>query len=159
MLKAAGCTYVLVGHSERRQYFGESDDGVNRKTHAALESAIIPVVCIGETESEREAGQTFSVLDKQIRLGLEGVSLRGPRDLVVAYEPVWAIGTGKTATRDQAQEAHAFIREQLAKALGSDVGRRYPNSLRRQRKTRQRERADGHAGHRRRPGRRCQSET
>ena len=121
MLKAAGCTYALIGHSERRQYFGESDDGVNRKTHAALESAIIPVVCIGETESEREAGQTFSVLDKQIRLGLEGVSLRGPRDLVVAYEPVWAIGTGKTATKDQAQEAHAFIREQLAKALGSDL--------------------------------------
>ena len=121
MLKAAGCTYALVGHSERRQYFGESDDGVNRKTRAALESVIIPVVCIGETESEREAGETFSVLDKQIRLGLEGVSLRGPQDLVVAYEPVWAIGTGKTATRDQAQEAHAFIREQLAKALGSDL--------------------------------------
>jgi len=121
MLKAAGCTYALVGHSERRQYFGENDDGVNRKTHAALESAIIPVVCIGETESEREAGQTFSVLDKQIRLGLEGVSLRGPRDLVVAYEPVWAIGTGKTATKDQAQEAHAFIRAQLAKAMGSDL--------------------------------------
>jgi triosephosphate isomerase len=79
------------------------------------------VVCIGETESEREAGETFSVLDKQIRLGLEGVSLRGPQDLVVAYEPVWAIGTGKTATRDQAQEAHAFIREQLTKVLNSDL--------------------------------------
>lgn len=121
MLKAAGCSYALVGHSERRQYFGESNDGVNRKTHAALESSIIPVVCIGETESEREAGQTFSVLDKQIRLGLEGVSLRGPRDLVVAYEPVWAIGTGKTATKDQAQEAHAFIREKLAKVLTSEL--------------------------------------
>ena len=121
MLKAAGCTYALIGHSERRRYFGESDDGVNRKAHAALESAIIPVVCIGETESEREAGQTFSVLDKQIRLGLEGVSLRGPRDLVVAYEPVWAIGTGKTATKDQAQEAHAFIREKLTKVLNSDL--------------------------------------
>jgi triosephosphate isomerase len=121
MLKAAGCTYVLIGHSERRQYFGESDEGVNRKTKAALQSSIIPVVCIGETESEREAGETFSVLDKQVRLGLEGVSLRGPRDLVVAYEPVWAIGTGKTATKEQAQEAHAFIREKLALALGSGL--------------------------------------
>jgi triosephosphate isomerase len=121
MLKAAGCTYVLVGHSERRQYFSETDEGVNRKTHAALESAIIPVVCIGETESEREAGETFSVLDKQLRLGLEGVSLRGAQELVIAYEPVWAIGTGKTATKEQAQEAHAFIRAQLTQNLGSDL--------------------------------------
>ena len=121
MLKAAGCTYAIIGHSERRQYFGESDEGVNHKTKAALGMDLKPVVCIGETESEREAEKTFSVLDKQIRLGLEGLSLRAPGDLVVAYEPVWAIGTGKTATKDQAQEAHAFIREQLAKALGSDL--------------------------------------
>ena len=121
MLKAAGCTYVLIGHSERRQYFGEKDDGVNRKTRAALESGIIPVVCIGETESEREAGETFSVLDKQVRLGLEGVSLRGSQDLIVAYEPVWAIGTGKTATKEQAQEAHALIRDKLTQTFGGDV--------------------------------------
>ena len=121
MLKAAGCTYVLIGHSERRQYFGEKDEGVNRKTRAALESGIIPVVCIGETESEREAGETFSVLDKQVRLGLEGVSLRGSQDLVVAYEPVWAIGTGKTATKEQAQEAHALIRDKLTQTFGGDV--------------------------------------
>ena len=121
MLTAVGCTHVLIGHSERRQYFGESDEGVNRKIRAALKSAIIPVVCIGETESEREAGKTFSVLDKQVRLGLEGVSLRGPQDLVVAYEPVWAIGTGKTATKEQAQEAHAVIRDHLAQSLGSEL--------------------------------------
>jgi triosephosphate isomerase len=121
MLKAAGCTHVLVGHSERRQHFGENDEGVNRKTKAALESAIIPVVCIGETESEREGGETFSVLDKQVRLGLEGVSLRGPQELVVAYEPVWAIGTGKTATKEQAQEAHAVIRDSLAQSLGHEL--------------------------------------
>ena len=121
MLKAAGCTYVLIGHSERRQYFGEKDEGVNRKTRAALESGIIPVVCIGETESEREAGETFSVLDKQVRLGLEGVSLRGSQDLIVAYEPVWAIGTGKTATKEQAQEAHALIRDKLTQTFGGDV--------------------------------------
>ena len=121
MLKAVGCTYVLIGHSERRQYFGESDEGVNRKTQAALKSSIIPVVCIGETESQREAGEMFSVLDKQIALGLEGVSLRTAQELVIAYEPVWAIGTGKTATKEQAQEAHAAIREKLAQALGNDL--------------------------------------
>jgi len=121
MLKTAGCAYVLIGHSERRQYFGESDEGVHRKTRAALESGLIPVVCIGESESEREAGETFSVLDKQVRLGLEGLSLRGPQDLVVAYEPVWAIGTGKTATKEQAQEAHAFIREKLVQTFGGEM--------------------------------------
>jgi triosephosphate isomerase (TIM) len=121
MLKAAGCTHVLIGHSERRQYFGESDEGVNRKVKAALQATLIPVVCIGETESEREAGETFSVLDKQVRLGLEGVSLRSPLDIVVAYEPVWAIGTGKTATKEQAQEAHAVIRDNVAQVLGNDL--------------------------------------
>ena len=118
MLKAAGCTYAIIGHSERRQYFGESDEGVNLKTKAALAMDLKPVVCIGETESEREAEKTFSVLDKQVRLGLEGLSLRHPEDLVIAYEPIWAIGTGKTATRDQAQAVHAFIREQLNQTLG-----------------------------------------
>lgn len=121
MLKAAGCTYVIVGHSERRQYFGESDEGVNRKAKAALANGIKPVICIGETESQRDADETFSVLDKQVRLGLEGLPLRGPEDVVVAYEPVWAIGTGKTATRDQAQEVHAFIRKQLAQFFGPDM--------------------------------------
>lgn len=121
MLAAAGCTYAIVGHSERRQYFGETDEGVNRKAKAALQKGLKPVICIGESEAEREAGRTFSVLDKQVRLGLEELPLRGPEDAVVAYEPVWAIGTGKTATREQAQEAHAFIREQMGQALGRDL--------------------------------------
>ena len=118
MIRAAGCRYAIIGHSERRQLFGETDAAVNRKVKAALAAGLIPVVCIGETEAEREAQQTFSVLDKQVRLGLEGVSLQTPGDVVVAYEPVWAIGTGKTATREQAQEAHAFIRDLLRKLYG-----------------------------------------
>jgi len=121
MLTAAGCTYAIIGHSERRQYFGETDEGVNRKARAVLPKGLTPVICIGESEAEREAGETFSVLDKQVRLGLEGLPLRAAADAVVAYEPVWAIGTGKTATKEQAQEAHAFIREQLAKAFGKDL--------------------------------------
>ena len=121
MIKAAGCRYAIVGHSERRQLFGETDGDVNRKVQAALAAGLIPVLCIGETEAEREAAETFSVLDKQIRFGLEGVSLQNPGDLVVAYEPVWAIGTGKTATREQAQEAHAFIRGLLRELYGEPL--------------------------------------
>jgi triosephosphate isomerase len=121
MVKAAGCRYAIIGHSERRQLFGETDIDVNRKVQAALAAGLIPVLCIGETEAEREAAETFSVLDKQVRLGLEGVSLQNPGDLVVAYEPVWAIGTGKTATREQAQEAHAFIRGLLGELYGEST--------------------------------------
>ena len=118
MLRAAGCRYVIIGHSERRQLFGETDQAVNRKVQAALAADLIPVMCVGETQTEREAQQTFSVLDKQMRLGLESLSLQTPGGMVVAYEPVWAIGTGKTATQEQAQEAHAFIRELLRKLYG-----------------------------------------
>lgn len=118
MLKSAGCHYVIIGHSERRQLFAESNQDVNRKVRAVLAEGLIALLCIGETEAEREAGQTFSVLDKQVRLGLEGVSLQKPGAIVIAYEPVWAIGTGKTATRDQAQEAHAFIRDLVRKLYG-----------------------------------------
>ena len=121
MLKAVGCRYVIIGHSERRQLFGESDLNVNRKIKASLNAELIPVLCIGETETEREAKQTFSVLDKQVRLGLEGVSLKKPGDIVIAYEPVWAIGTGKTATSDQAQAAHAFIRDLLNQLYGNTI--------------------------------------
>ena len=121
MVKAVGCRHAIIGHSERRQLFGESDGDVNRKVQAALAVGLIPVLCIGETEAEREAAQTFSVLDKQVRLGLEDVSLQNPGDLVVAYEPVWAIGTGKTATREQAQEAHAYIRGLLRELYGASM--------------------------------------
>jgi triosephosphate isomerase len=110
MLVAAGCRYVIIGHSERRQYFGETDQTINRKIRAALEAKLIPIFCIGESEAQREAGETFSVLDKQVQNGLEGFALKDLRPLIVAYEPVWAIGTGKTATADQAQEVHAHLR-------------------------------------------------
>ncbi|MFZ7126955.1 MAG: triose-phosphate isomerase [Desulfobacterales bacterium] len=123
MLSAAGCRFAIVGHSERRQYFGETDRSVNRKLRAALKEGLVPVFCVGETEAQREAGETFSVLDKQIKMGLEEVSFEDPGALVVAYEPVWAIGTGKTATADQAQEVHAFLRNQLATRLGESVAK------------------------------------
>jgi triosephosphate isomerase len=118
MLKDAGCSHLIIGHSERRQYFGETDDTVNKKIRAAINFDLIPVLCVGETEKERDAGQTFYVLDKQIKKGLEGFSFEDVARLVVAYEPVWAIGTGKTATREQAQEAHHFIRSLLEKLFG-----------------------------------------
>jgi triosephosphate isomerase len=118
MLVDAGCSHVIIGHSERRQFFGETDETVNRKIRAALEASLCPVFCIGESESEREAGDTFSVLDKQVRVGLKGYVSDDLAGLVVAYEPVWAIGTGKTATREQAQEAHQFIRSLLDTLFG-----------------------------------------
>jgi len=117
MLVAAGCRYVLVGHSERRQLFGETDEGVRLKITAALEAGLDPVLCIGETATEREAGRTFSVLDNQLKNGLEGLIPDRLRKLVIAYEPVWAIGTGKTASSAQTQEAHAYIRSQIAEGV------------------------------------------
>jgi triosephosphate isomerase len=110
MLAAAGCRYVIIGHSERRQYFGETDETVNRRVRAALPVGLVPIMCVGETEKERDAGQTFSVLDKQVRKGLKNFLANELDTLVIAYEPVWAIGTGKTATKEQAQTAHQFIR-------------------------------------------------
>jgi triosephosphate isomerase len=121
MLTAIGCTYVIVGHSERRQYFGETDETVNRRVGAALAAGLIPVFCVGETEAQRDAGETFSVLDKQVGIGLQGVSLKNPGELVVAYEPVWAIGTGKTATRQQAQDVHRHLRDWLAQRFDSET--------------------------------------
>jgi len=118
MLAACGCRYVIIGHSERRQYFGETDETVRRKLQAAVQAGLIPVMCVGETEKEREAGQTFPILDKQLQNGLKGLIADDLASLVIAYEPVWAIGTGKTATADQAQEAHRFIRSQVAQLLG-----------------------------------------
>ena len=121
MLKSLGCTYCIIGHSERRQYFAETDQTVNKKIRAAIETQLIPVFCVGETEKEREAGQTFSVLDKQIGKGLEMLVSEDLDTLVIAYEPVWAIGTGKTATDDQAQEAHQFIRSLVKKSFGATL--------------------------------------
>ena len=123
MLLAAGCQYVIIGHSERRQYFGETDETVNQKIRAAIDGGLIPVFCVGETEAEREAGQTFSVLDKQVQIGLNGYFAKDLGTLVIAYEPVWAIGTGKTATDDQAQEVHQFIRSLIQKSFGNDLSK------------------------------------
>ncbi len=118
MLGSAGCKYVIIGHSERRQYFGDNDDTVNKKVRAALESGLIPILCVGESEKERESNYTFSVLDKQLKKGLEGFSLDDLKTIVIAYEPVWAIGTGKTATKEQAQEVHLFLRSLIEKEFG-----------------------------------------
>jgi triosephosphate isomerase len=118
MLVSAGCRYVIIGHSERRQYFGETDETVNRRIRAALAANLIPVFCIGETESERDSGKTFSVLDKQVKDGLKERVVDELGSLVIAYEPVWAIGTGKTATSDQAQEAHNYIRSLINDMFG-----------------------------------------
>lgn len=119
MLKDLGCSHVILGHSERRQYYGENDALVNKKTKLALEQGLTPLVCIGETLQDREAGKTFSVVETQTRGSLAGLTAEQAGRLVVAYEPVWAIGTGKTATPAQAQEVHAFIRKTLAALFGA----------------------------------------
>jgi triosephosphate isomerase len=121
MLVAGGCRYVIIGHSERRQYFAETDETVCRKLQAAVRAGLAPVMCVGETEKEREAGQTFPVLDKQLKNGLKSLIADELASLVIAYEPVWAIGTGKTATTEQAQEAHRHIRAQVAGLLGATL--------------------------------------
>jgi triosephosphate isomerase len=119
MLVSAGCKYVIIGHSERRQYFNETDQTVNKRIQAAVNNDLIPVMCVGESEKERESKDTFSVLDKQVKKGLEGFSSDDLERLVIAYEPVWAIGTGKTATSHQAQEVHQFLRSVLEKNFGN----------------------------------------
>jgi triosephosphate isomerase len=121
MLIDVGCTHVLIGHSERRQHFDETDEKVNRKIKAAINAGLTAVFCIGETIEERETGITFKVLEKQIANGLSGISAQHIDRLVVAYEPVWAIGTGKTATESQAQEVHKFIRGLLSKLYDQSV--------------------------------------
>jgi triosephosphate isomerase len=119
MLADLGCSHVIVGHSERRQYFGETDATVDRKIDAVLASGLTCIGCLGETLQEREQGETLTVLDRQLRGGFAR-HLGSPR-LVIAYEPVWAIGTGRTATPDQAQEAHAFLRQVIGRMAGADV--------------------------------------
>ncbi len=121
LLKDAGCEYVVVGHSERRQFFNETDETVNRKAKAALRSGLTPIVCCGELLAEREGGKTESVLKTQIEGGFKGFEAGDVRRCVVAYEPVWAIGTGKVATPAQAQEAQAYIRRLLEKLFGPET--------------------------------------
>src|ERR1700690_815687 len=121
MLVAIGCTHVIIGHSERRQYFGETDDTVNMKLKAALEHVLTPIVCVGEVLEEREAGLTEDVLRRQCLRAFHAVSAKKAAKLIVAYEPVWAIGTGKTATPQMAEEAHGLIRGEAAKAFGQEL--------------------------------------
>lgn len=124
MILSAGCTAVIIGHSERRQFFGESDESVNKKIKAAIKAKLIPIFCVGETEKERESKDTFSVLDKQMKKGLQDFSSDDLETLVIAYEPVWAIGTGKTATSGQAQEVHRFLREEcMEKNFGNKLAK------------------------------------
>jgi triosephosphate isomerase len=115
MLKDAGASMAIIGHSERRHIFGEDDAMINQRIHGALAGGLVPILCVGETLDEREEGRTWQVLEKQVVSGIEGVDRQGMGKMVIAYEPVWAIGTGKTASREQAQEAHLFIRDLLAK--------------------------------------------
>lgn len=121
LLVDAGCSHVIIGHSERRHYFGETDEVVNRKIKAAISSGLTVLFCIGETLTEREADKTFDILRAQVQKGLAGLAKKELDKIVIAYEPVWAIGTGKTATDGQAQEAHAFIRHVLAELYDSQV--------------------------------------
>ena len=121
MVKEAGAEYAIVGHSERRRLFGESDAIVNRKAMAALGAGLTPIVCIGETLEEREREDTLAVLDRQIKDGLDRMSAEQVAEIVVAYEPVWAIGTGRTATAAQAGEAHAHIRKRVRQWFGADA--------------------------------------
>jgi triosephosphate isomerase (TIM) len=126
MLTAIGCTHVIIGHSERRQYFGETDDTVNLKLKSALEHGLTPIVCVGEVLEEREAGLTEEVLRRQCTRAFHAISAKKAAKLVIAYEPVWAIGTGKTATPQMAADAHGLIRGEAAKAFGEE----FANQLR-----------------------------
>jgi len=121
MLKDAGCQFVIIGHSERRQYFGETNDSVNKKLKTALKQGLTPILCVGETLSEREKNKTFSVLDGHIKNGLRDLTEQDILKIVIAYEPVWAIGTGKTATPAQAQEAQKYIRDLLIKLYNKEA--------------------------------------
>lgn len=118
MLAAIGCKWVIIGHSERRQYFGETEETVLKKTVAALEEGLTPIVCVGERLEEREANATEEVLARQFKGGIQGLDAQQFARIVIAYEPVWAIGTGKTATPEMAEAAHAFLRSQIAGHFG-----------------------------------------
>ena len=118
MLKDVGCNFSLIGHSERRSLFGETDEGVNKKIHHAMGLGILPIVCVGETLEQRNAGETLTTIESQLSIGLTGLSPEEKTRLVIAYEPVWAIGTGVNATPEQVVDVHKFIRKYLIESLG-----------------------------------------
>ncbi len=121
MLEDVGCKFVIVGHSERRQFYGETDSSVNKKTKAALAADLTAIVCIGEMLDEREAGEAETIVKSQLQGGLDGLTVSDMKRIIIAYEPVWAIGTGKTATPEQAQEMHAFIRNTVSDSHGKET--------------------------------------
>ena len=121
MLLDLGCKYVIIGHSERRQCFGETDEGVNRKVKQALKKGLMPIMCVGETLAEREAGKLNEIINRQVTGGLKDISVDDMKKIVIAYEPVWAIGTGKTATPEQAQEVHALIRQKVKALYNAEI--------------------------------------
>ncbi len=121
-LKEIGCKYVIIGHSERRQLFGESNETVNKRMHAAVRHGLIPILCVGETLAERDSGKTWNVIEEQLSVGLKEIAASGSSEaFVIAYEPVWAIGTGKTASKEQAQEVHKLIRDFVSGKYGNDI--------------------------------------
>lgn len=122
MLKDVGCTHVIIGHSERRQYFNETNDTVNKKLHAAFSNGLTPIMCVGESLEQRERGQTFSIIQEELEKGLDGLTSEQVQSMILAYEPIWAIGTGKTAFPEQAEEVHKFIRRWLTSKAGSESG-------------------------------------
>jgi triosephosphate isomerase len=126
MLKDVGCSHVIIGHSERRQFYGETDSSVNRKAKAAITAGLVAIVCVGESLEEREAGNAENIVKRQLLAGLEGLTVADTERIIIAYEPVWAIGTGKTATPEQAQEMHAHIRRTIASAHDAAIA----NSMR-----------------------------
>ena len=121
MLKSIGVEYVIIGHSERRQYFAETDETVNKKIKAAFANDLKPIVCVGETLEEREKGLAYDVITRQTRLALDGLTNEQVKNTIIAYEPIWAIGTGKTATSDDANSSIQKIREEIAKIYGNDI--------------------------------------
>ncbi len=122
MLRSVGCRYVILGHSERRQIFGETNASVNRKVKKAMAHKLVPIMCVGETLAQRDAGEENAVIQAQVEQGLDGVRLSDASELVLAYEPVWAIGTGRTASPEQAQDMHSFIRGLLINQFGEKIG-------------------------------------
>ena len=126
MLLSVGCSFVILGHSERRTIFGETDQEVGLRVRVAIESGLIPIICVGETLEERDAGELHSVIDRQVRAAFEGLGDEGACRSVIAYEPVWAIGTGRTATPAQAQEVHQFIRSTIARLYSEEVASLMP---------------------------------
>ncbi len=153
MLAKLGVSYVIVGHSERREIFGETDEMVNQKVKAVFKHGMTPIMCVGETLEEREAGETANKVSRQVQAGLDGIDPKQVAGMVIAYEPIWAIGTGRNATPEDANDTIGTIRKMVAGLAGENPANCHPHPVRRQREARQRRGDHGPARDRRRPGR------